>query len=68
MASSSAGDDAADVVEGTMVWVNLNYLKPQDWHTRLGLERHHVTGNFVHAFTMHDTSRAGIVAETTWWS
>ena len=68
MASSSACDDAADDVEGTMVWVNLNHLKPQEWQTRLGRERQFITGSFVHAFTMHDTSRAGVVEENRWWS
>ena len=68
MASSSADGHVVEYIEGTMVWVNQNHLKNEDWQERLMPEKDFVTGDLVHAFTIHTTARAGVVPDNQWWS
>ena len=68
MASSSADGKVEEYIEGTMVWVNQNHLKNQDWQKLLEPEIDFKTDTLVHAFTIHGTSRAGVVEDNRWWS
>ena len=68
MASSSADEHVVEYIEGTMVWVNQNHLKNEDWQERLMPEKDFVTGDLVHTFTIHATARAGVVPDNQWWS
>ena len=68
MASSTTDQVSEEFAEGTMVWVNQNYLKNSDWQNLINPDGQYVTGSYIHTFTVHGTARAGIVEEEIWWS